>query len=97
MAVYRSQHALTWPLTPDRIEAVALPRARLGRRGYEAEHVHALLHRLAHELHQQRRQLDLAQAENRRIKDALHAWQTQQARIRQERSSGPQPHVPPSA
>ncbi|WP_406077233.1 DivIVA domain-containing protein [Micromonospora sp. NBC_00858] len=79
MAVYRSRHTLTGPLTPDRIAAVALPRTRLGRRGYEPDHVHALLYRLAQELHERGRQLDLAQAENHRIKHALHTWQTQQA------------------
>ncbi|MET8372563.1 hypothetical protein [Micromonospora profundi] len=84
MGVYRSRHTLTGRLTSDRIAALDLPRTRLGRRGYEPEHVHALLHRLAHELDEQGRQLDLVEAENHRIKDALHAWQTHQARIRQE-------------
>ncbi|MEV4384133.1 hypothetical protein AB0J68_00150 [Micromonospora sp. NPDC049580] len=89
MAVYRSRHTLTGPLTPDRVAALDLPRTRLGRRGYEPEHVNALLHRLAHELHEQGRQLDLAQAENHRIKSALRTWQTHQARLRYDRTHPP--------
>ncbi|MFF0313821.1 hypothetical protein ACFYPH_04115 [Micromonospora sp. NPDC005252] len=89
MAVYRSRHTLTGPLTPDRVAALNLPRTRLGRRGYEPEHVNALLHRLAHELHEQGRQLDLAQAENHRIKSALRTWQTRQTRTRHDMSRTP--------
>ncbi|WP_406075332.1 hypothetical protein [Micromonospora sp. NBC_01638] len=85
MAVYRSRHALTGPLTPERVAALDLPRTRLGRRGYQPDVVNALLYRLAHELHEQGRQLDLAQAENHRVKNALRTWQTRQARIRHER------------
>ncbi|MFF5177660.1 DivIVA domain-containing protein [Micromonospora sp. NPDC000316] len=84
MAVYRSRHALTGPLTPDRIAALDLPRTRFGRRGYEPAHVDALLCRLAHELDRQGRHLDLVEAENHRIKDALRSWQTRATRIGQE-------------
>ncbi|MET7706973.1 hypothetical protein [Micromonospora sp. NPDC005413] len=79
MAVYRSRHTLTGALTPERVAALDLPRTRLGRRGYQPDFVHELLHRLAHELHEQGRQLDLVQAENHRIKKALRTWQTRQA------------------
>ncbi|MFF0466470.1 hypothetical protein ACFYPX_03370 [Micromonospora zamorensis] len=86
MTVYRSRHALTGPLTPDRIAALDLPHTRFGRRGYQPEHVQALLCRLAHELHEQSRQLDLVRAENHRIKDALRTWHTQWARLAHGRS-----------
>ncbi|MEU7917420.1 hypothetical protein [Micromonospora zamorensis] len=86
MTVYRSRHTLTGPLTPDRIAALDLPRTRLGRRGYQPEHVQALLCRLSHELHEQGRQLDLVRAENHRIKDALRTWHTQWARLAPGRS-----------
>ncbi|MEV1144998.1 DivIVA domain-containing protein [Micromonospora sp. NPDC049799] len=76
MAVYRSRNALTGPLTPDRIAGVALPRTSFCQRGYRADDVDALLHRLAHELRDRTRQLDLTRAENHRIKEALRAWQT---------------------
>ncbi|MEV5763608.1 DivIVA domain-containing protein [Micromonospora sp. NPDC052213] len=79
MAVYRSRHAPPGPLTPDRIIGVALPRTSLCRRGYRVDEVDALLHRLAHELRDRTRQLDLTRAENHRIKEALRTWQTRQA------------------
>ncbi|MEU1398698.1 hypothetical protein ABZ403_21890 [Micromonospora zamorensis] len=84
MAVYRSRHTLTGPLTPERVAALDLPRTRLGRRGYQPDVVNALLHRLAYELHEQGRRLDLAEAENHRIKNALRTWQNQQTRNRHE-------------
>ncbi|MDG4759849.1 FAD-binding oxidoreductase [Micromonospora sp. WMMD710] len=49
----------------------------------------ALLSRLAHDLHERGRQLDLAQAENHRIKNALRTWQTHQARSRHSRTHPP--------
>ncbi|MFG3697603.1 DivIVA domain-containing protein [Micromonospora sp. NPDC047620] len=79
MAVYRSRHAQPGPLTPDRILGVALPRTSLCRRGYRVDEVDALLHRLAHELRDRTRQLDLTRAENHRIKEALRTWQGQHA------------------
>ncbi|MGK5673103.1 DivIVA domain-containing protein [Micromonospora sp. URMC 106] len=84
MAVYRSRHALPDPLTPDRVLGVTLPRTSLCRRGYRVDEVDALLHRLAHELRDRTRQLDLTRAENHRIKEALRAWQTQRAGERRE-------------
>ncbi|MFG3710210.1 DivIVA domain-containing protein [Micromonospora sp. NPDC047730] len=82
MAVYRSRHAQPGPLTPDRILGVALPRTSLCRRGYRVDEVDALLHRLAHELRDRTRQLDLTRAENHRIKEALRTWQGQHAEER---------------
>ncbi|MEU4781990.1 hypothetical protein [Micromonospora sp. NPDC023633] len=75
MAVYRSRNALVGPLTSGGICAPALPRTRLGRRGYRPEDVDALLHRLAYELGQRTRRRDLAEQENDRLKQALHTWQ----------------------
>ncbi|MFG1673075.1 hypothetical protein [Micromonospora sp. NPDC049282] len=77
MAVYRSRHALTGPLTPGRIEAVELPMTSRLRRGYRIEDVDAVLHRFAYELAERSRQLRLATAENRRIKTALRNWQSE--------------------
>ncbi|MER5332908.1 DivIVA domain-containing protein [Micromonospora sp. NPDC002717] len=79
MAVYRSRHAPPGPLTPDRILGVALQRTSFCRRGYRVDEVDALLHRLAHELRDRTRQLDLSRAENQRIKEALRTWQTRHA------------------
>ncbi|MEU8261262.1 hypothetical protein AB0C02_11660 [Micromonospora sp. NPDC048999] len=76
MAVYRSRNALAGPLTPGRIRELPLPRTQLGRRGYRPEDVDALLHRLACEVGERARRLDLAQEENRRLKQALRTWQT---------------------
>ncbi|MEU5943749.1 DivIVA domain-containing protein [Micromonospora sp. NPDC047548] len=92
MAVYRSRNALAGPLTPDRLATVALPRTPLGRRGYRAGDVDALLHRLAYELHHRIRERDQALAENQRIKNGLRAWQS--ARLAEPPSSCP-PQPPP--
>ncbi|MEV6816644.1 DivIVA domain-containing protein [Micromonospora sp. NPDC051296] len=82
MTIYRSRNALTGPLTPDRIVALTLPCSRLGRRGYQVDDVDALLRRLAYELGERSRQLTEVRAENRRIKDALRSWQTDQSAAR---------------
>ncbi|SCG38131.1 hypothetical protein [Micromonospora halophytica] len=82
MGVYRSRSAPAGPLTPDRLTAVELPRTPLGRRGYRPEDVHALLHRLAYEVRERNRRLDLVQEENRRLKQALRTWQSQCAATR---------------
>ncbi|MFJ8577233.1 DivIVA domain-containing protein [Micromonospora sp. NPDC093277] len=79
MTVYRSRNALRGPLTPDQVAAFALPSTRLGRRGYQVDHVDALLHRLAYELGERSRQLAEVRAENRRIKNALRSWQSTEA------------------
>ncbi|WP_425412873.1 DivIVA domain-containing protein [Micromonospora humi] len=79
MAVYRSRHALTGPLTPGRIDAIRLPLTSRLRRGYRTEDVDAILHRLAHELAERSHQLHLAHDENRRIKTALRDWQSAEA------------------
>ncbi|WCN82525.1 DivIVA domain-containing protein [Micromonospora sp. LH3U1] len=76
MTVYRSRNALAGPFTPSSVHDVALPRTRLGQRGYQPDDVHALLDRLAFELGERSRQLHQAHAENDRIKNALRAWQT---------------------
>ena len=76
MTVYRSRNALRGPLTPDGITALALPRTRPGRRGYQVDDVDVLLHRLAYELGERSRQLAEVRAENRRIKNALRSWQS---------------------
>lgn len=83
MGVYRSRNALTGPLTADRLSAVELPRTPLGRRGYRPDDVHALLHRLAYEVGERSRRLDLVREENRRLKQALRTWQAECAAIRQ--------------
>ncbi|MEU8260441.1 DivIVA domain-containing protein [Micromonospora sp. NPDC048999] len=85
MTVYRSHNALRGPLTPDGIAALTLPATRLGRRGYQVDDVDALLHRLAYELNERSRQLANVRAENRRIKDALHSWQSAEATRRLSR------------
>ncbi|MEU3456449.1 hypothetical protein ABZ671_23045 [Micromonospora sp. NPDC006766] len=82
MAVYRSRNALAGPLTPGRIRELPLPRTPLGRRGYRPGDVDALLHRLAYEVGERSRRLDLVQEENRRLKHALRTWQTRQASAR---------------
>ncbi|MEU7930801.1 DivIVA domain-containing protein [Micromonospora echinofusca] len=87
MAVYRSRHALPGPLTPDRVLDVTLPRTPFCRRGYRVDEVDALLCRLAHELRDRTRQLDLTRAENHRIKEALRTWQTRHAEERSRNSS----------
>ncbi|MFG3420582.1 DivIVA domain-containing protein [Micromonospora sp. NPDC048063] len=80
MTTYRSRHALGGPLTPGRISELALPRTRLGRRGYRPEDVDALLHRLAYEVGERRRRLDLVEQENQRLKQALRTWQSRLGR-----------------
>lgn len=55
----------------------------LGRRGYRSDDVNALLRRLAHEMGERSRQLDLVREENRRLKQALRAWQADCAATRQ--------------
>lgn len=84
MAVYRSRHALPGPLTPDRVLDVTLPRTPFGRRGYRVDEVDALLYRLAHELRDRSRQLDLTRDENHRIKEALRTWQTRHTEERSQ-------------
>lgn len=79
MGTYRSRDPLTGPLTPERVVAVALPRTGLGRHGYRIDDVDALLHRLAYELRERSRQLDLVRDENQRIKHALRSWQADHA------------------
>lgn len=82
MAVYRSRNALSGPFTPVRLTGVELPRTPLGRRGYRPEDVHALLHRLAYEMGERTRRLDLVWEENRRLKQALRTWQAECASAR---------------
>lgn len=83
MGVYRSRNAFSGPLTADRLAGVELPRTPLGRRGYRPEDVHALLHRLAYEVGERNRRLDLVQDENRRLKQARRTWQAECAAKRQ--------------
>ncbi|SCL69081.1 DivIVA domain-containing protein [Micromonospora citrea] len=80
MAVYRSRNALAGPLTSSGVRELALPRTRLGRRGYRPEDVDALLHRLAHEVGERSRRLDLLEQENQRLKQALRTWQSRLGR-----------------
>ncbi|MFU8849921.1 hypothetical protein ACNAW0_02865 [Micromonospora sp. SL1-18] len=83
MAVYRSRNAFAGPLTAGRIRELALPRTPLGRRGYRPEDIDALLHRLAYEVGERTRRLDLVQEENHRLKQALRTWQAECAATRQ--------------
>lgn len=83
MGVYRSRNAFAGPLTAGRLRELPLPRTPLGRRGYRSDDVDALLHRLAYEIGERSRQLDLVREENRRLKQALHTWQVDCAATRQ--------------
>lgn len=77
MATYRSSSARA--MTPAQIRSAVFGRTPLGRCGYREDEVHALLDRLAFEVAAWSRQADLLLRENDRIKDALRAWQTEQA------------------
>jgi len=55
---------------------------RFGQRGYQPAQVDALLARLAAETADRCQQIQLLQAENDRIKNALRAWQTEQTEHR---------------
>ncbi|MEH0818551.1 MULTISPECIES: hypothetical protein [unclassified Micromonospora] len=84
MTVYRSRNALTGRLTPERIVGLSLPLTGRGRRGYRVDDVDLLLHRLAYELGERNRQLEVAREENRRVKNALRSWQSDRAARRGE-------------
>ncbi|MDM4781185.1 MULTISPECIES: DivIVA domain-containing protein [unclassified Micromonospora] len=75
MGTYRSGSPFAGRLTPEDITQVRLPPAPWYRR----DEVDALLHRLAYELGERARELEIAWAESQRIKRALRLWQSERA------------------
>lgn len=69
-------------LRPEQVRAMRFGRTRFGRRGLAEEQVYAFVRRMVDELVAR----DAAEAglreENIRLKEALRAWQSQQARAR---------------
>ncbi|MEU1964455.1 DivIVA domain-containing protein [Micromonospora sediminicola] len=79
MGTYRSGSPLAGRLTPADVTRVRLPLAPWYQRGYRRDEVDALLHRLAYELGERGRELEIAWAESQRIKRALRVWQSERA------------------
>jgi cell division septum initiation protein DivIVA len=66
-------------VTPDQLRRPALGRTPLGRRGYDENHVHALLNRVATELESVLSERAALRGENARLKEAMRQWHTRHA------------------
>lgn len=85
-AWYRSASYL--PLRPWQVRERRFRPTGLGRRGLDPQEVGEFLDRVAGDLAAAYNQVARSRQETDRIKDALRRWQSEQARVRTERSQG---------
>ncbi|PWU50666.1 cell division protein DivIVA [Micromonospora sp. S4605] len=83
---YRS--AAYHPLRPWQVREWRFRSAPLGRRGLDAQEVGEFLDRVAGDLAAVYDALARSRRETDRVKDALRRWQSEQARVRNERGYG---------
>jgi DivIVA domain-containing protein len=69
-------------LRPDQVRATRFARTRLGHRGLAEDQVYAFVRRVVDELVARDAAEAALREENIRLKEALRAWQSEQARTR---------------